>query len=114
MPSREDGSPSTPRGPVGLTCTSESASTCCSWNQVSLLWYFGKSSFWMATFPATQTQKTSGHEAEEVPQSTQDSLHDRCPLLTPLPSFQKTASGHVSSGRPLVGPGWGRSPFCSA
>lgn len=47
-------------GPVdsaSLTCTSESASTCCSWNHVSLLWYFCRSSFWMATFPGRPTQR---------------------------------------------------------
>ena len=41
---------------MSLTCTSESASTCCSWNHVSLLWYFCRSSFWMATFPGRPVQ----------------------------------------------------------
>lgn len=40
-----------------LTCTSESASTCWSWNQVSLLWYFCRSSFWIATFPGNKTNQ---------------------------------------------------------
>lgn len=41
-----------------LTCTSESALTGCSWNQVSLPWYFCRSSFFTATLPThTLTQK---------------------------------------------------------
>lgn len=34
-----------------LTCTSESALTGCSWNQVSFPWYFCRSSFFTATLP---------------------------------------------------------------
>lgn len=44
-----------------LTCTSESASTCWSWNQVSLLWYFCRSSFCIATFPEINQKQSLRH-----------------------------------------------------
>lgn len=49
-----------------LTCTSESALTGCSWNQVSLPWYFCRSSFFTATLPEhinTQRKVSSKHKS---------------------------------------------------
>ena len=73
--------PHVPRAPRRLTCTSESASTCCSWNHVSRLWYFCRSSFRMATFPGGSTQRGPVTRAPTHPPSGAGSSRHHCQSL---------------------------------